>query len=135
MRKLVKLMAAGMVIAMLAGCGISTELSERFDEAEVKSSAENVIDSLNNGDYDGVVETFSEDMKTALPADKLEESVSPTLEKAGAFQEYKSESVIGQKKDDVDMAVAVMVVTYEEQNLTYTVSFNTDMEVIGLFVK
>ena len=44
--------------------------------------------------------------------------------------------MIGQKDSEgADCAVAVVVAAFEKGNLTYNISFNTEMEIIGLWMK
>lgn len=131
------IMLISIMALMLAGCGESAKLSEDFDESTVESSAKNVIELLNAKDYDGAVQTFNDEMKTALPAETLEKSVSGVIEAAGSFDEFGSCSVIGQKADnsDEDMAVAVIAAKYSKSSVTYTISFDKDMQVAGLYLK
>jgi len=45
-------------------------------------------------------------------------------------------AVIGQKDSEgTDMAVVVIVAVFENQNVTYTISLNTNMEIVGLWMK
>jgi hypothetical protein len=48
---------------------------------------------------------------------------------------FKDIAVTGTTSDDVDYAVAVVVAEYEDQTFTYTISFNTDMQLAGLYYK
>ncbi len=137
MRKLVGMFVVlvGMV-PFLIGCG-STQLSEIYDADTVEAQAKTLIDNLNSGSYDAVVDCFTDDMKAALPAETLEKSVGDYIAQAGAFSEYSAASVVGthDKKSDQDLAVAVVVAKCADKSLTYTVSFNPDMQVSGLYVK
>ena len=130
------LLVAGLFTGMLAGCG-STALAENFDETTVTETAEKMIDSLNAGDYESVENYFDDDMKEAIPEDKLEEAVESTLTDAGAFTEYASAAAIGQKnkQTEEDNAVAIIVAQYENKKHTFTVSFDPDMAVNGFHMK
>lgn len=125
-----------LMMGMFAGCG-STKLAESFDEQNITDTAEGVLDLLNAGDYEGVTAAFSEELQEALSAEKLEESVKNILQEAGTFQEYESSTVIGQKNRQTgeDNAVAIIVAKYENKKLTYTVSFDPEMAINGLYVK
>lgn len=120
----------------LCGCGGSTKLSESFDENTVKETAQKAVDCLIAGEYDDCVAMMGQEMQEALPAEALETNVAPVMEKAGAFQEYKSITALGQKgSDGADCAVAVVVASFEKGKLTYTISFDAGMEIIGLWMK
>ena len=75
-------------------------------------------------------------MQEALSAEDLAATMETMNEQTGAFKEYKSIAVVGQQDaQGTDMAVAVIVASFEKRNVTYTISFNTDMEMIGLWMK
>lgn len=125
-----------LMAGVFTGCG-STKLAESFDQQNVTDTAEEVLDLLNVEDYEGVTTAFSEELAEVLPAEKLEETVKPILQEAGTFEEYESSTVIGQnnKQTGEDNAIAVIVAKYENKKLTYTVSFDPEMEINGLYVK
>jgi hypothetical protein len=121
---------------LLTGCG-SVKLSDAFDKDTVEKAAEQTIEYINDGDYDSVCAMFDDDMKVLLSADKLKEGVEKTIGDPSTFVEYKKTIIIGQKVEDTgeDSAVAVVVAKYEKKNATYTISFDTDMKIIGIYLK
>lgn len=123
------------MVLVLSGCG-STKLAEAFDEDTVKEAAQEAIGYLTAGEYEKNIEMMSADMKEALTAEGLAANVETMNAQTGAFKEYKSIAVVGQQDSQgTDMAVAVVVAAFEKRNVTYTISFNTDMEVVGLWMK
>ena len=120
--------------ALLAGC--SSKLAAGFDEDSVKKSAQELIDHLTAGEYQEAVDMMSQTTQGALPVEDLSALMETAKEQTGAFQKYKSIAVVGQKDSSgTDCAVAVAAVSYEKGMVTYTISFNMDMEVIGLWMK
>lgn len=120
----------------LCGCGGSTKLAESFDENTVKETAQKAVDCLIAGEYDDCVAMMGQEMQEALPAEALEANVAPVIEQAGVFREYKSITALGQKgSDGADCGVAVVVADFEKGDFTYTISFNAEMEIIGLWMK
>ena len=129
------LLLAVMALVCLSGCS-STKLSEDFDEGKVKEAAQKAVDCLIAGHYEDCVAMMGQEMQAALTAEALGENVESVKEKTGEFREYKSTAVIGQKDSEgADCAVAVVVAAFEKGNLTYNISFNTEMEIIGLWMK
>ena len=54
----------------------------------------------------------------------------------GAFVEYKSNVAVGAKDSEgVDAAVAVVVAKYENKTVTYTMSYDKEMNLIGFYFK
>jgi hypothetical protein len=135
-----KLIIVSLIIAlataMLGGCS-STKLSDAFNKDTVETTAKKVVDNLNAGSYDSVCTMFRDDLKTQLTADALKSAVDKTYGKAGAFVKYKNVSIIGQKESGTknDAAVAVVIAKYEKKNVIFTISFDKDMKLIGLYMK
>lgn len=129
------LMVTGMAF-LLTGCGAG-KLSDAFDKDTVKETAEQAIESINAGDYDSVCAMLSDVLKDTLTVDDLKSGVDKTIGDAGAFVEFKNEVIFGQKDKSTgeDAAVAVIVAKYENKKATYTISFDTDMKMIGIYMK
>ncbi|BCJ97993.1 DUF3887 domain-containing protein [Anaerocolumna chitinilytica] len=137
MKKLiVLLLMAAMTTTLLGGCS-STKLSDSFDKDTVEKSAKQVIEYLNNADYQSVTNMFREDLQKDLSADTLKDAVEKTYGSAGKFSEYKSTTILGQKIKSTkeDSAVAIIIAKYEKKKVTFTISFDTDMKLIGLYMK
>lgn len=134
--KVLCIVLAVMLAALgLGGCS-STKLAEAFDEAAVKEAAQAAVDHLNAGEYEECVAMMSQEMQEALSAEALASAAEGVFAKAGAFQEYKSVAVVGQKdKAGTDYAVAVVVADFENGKVTYNVSFDTNMEIVGFWMK
>lgn len=137
MRKItaVIMIVVGMA-ALLCGCA-STKLSASFNKDDVEASAKQVIKYLNDKDYDSVTKMFQKDLQKQLSADNLEAAVNKTYGEAGAFKEFKNIAILGQKVKSTgeDAALVIVVAKYEKQKVTFTISFNTDMKLIGLYMK
>lgn len=122
-----------MVVGVAIGCA-STKLSEDFDSATVEASATKVIEHLNQKDYDAITALFKAEYREKITAKVLEDAVKKTYNDA-AFTKFEDTTVIGQKKGDVDSAVAIVQTRYGEKKVIFTVVYNTDMELIGFFMK
>lgn len=121
----------------LSACGSAAALPEGFEEAAVLSRAEELIDLINTKDYAAVVSQLRDDLETAIKPEELKTAWGPTLEKAGAFVEV-SKTVVSGTKDpstDEDYAVAILVCKYENASLTYTISVDRNLEIVGMYMK
>ncbi len=121
---------------ILTGC-TSTKLSEDFVEDDVKTAAEEIVTLMNDNDFEAIYNKEGSVLQGALTADGLQDAVDQLMSDAGAFEKYDSEVVMGSKDKTTkeDYAVAVLVAVYEEKKITYTISFNKDMELIGFYMK
>lgn len=125
-------MALALLFAFTA-CGV--KMGDAFDEEEVKASATRFLDYLSAGEYDRGMDMMSTTMQAALTQEDLTSIMEDMELQAGAFKEYKSIAVTGKNAQEVEYAVAVVVASYENRNVIYTIVFNTDMEIDGFFLK
>lgn len=126
------------LVSLLFGCSGSQRLSDQFDEEEVKKAAEEVIETLNSGDIDALVdERWSAVMKSALDEDGIKDQILPIIEELGEFEGFDQEAVTGGKDADTEQefAVAVIKAKYEKRKAQFTISFDEDMKVAGFFIK
>jgi hypothetical protein len=119
---------------VLAGCG--QKLSSDFDEAEVKSAAENVITLVNEKDSEGLREMSTVQMKEGLTDDLLNK-VYEAIGEGGAFKNVENMGVAGMtnKENNEELAVVVAKAKYENKSFTYTISFTKDMKLAGLYYR
>ena len=104
----------------------------------MKAAAEEVIEILNEGDVDTLVdEKWNTVMKSMVGKDVLTGEILPIVEELGAFEAFDKEAVTGNTDQDTDQeyAVAVIKVQYEKRKAQFTISFDEDMKVGGFFIK
>jgi len=125
-----------LIIVTFAGCDAKT-LPDGFDETTVKQQAEKVITVLNSGDYEAFSnDLVSETLKSSLSAEVLENAVAQVMPEAGEFEKFSSEAVSSQKdKNGDEYVTAVVVAKYASQKVTYTISFDKDLKLIGFYLK
>ncbi len=129
MKRLSKIMLMILCIMMLGGCG-AKKLSSAYSEDKLKAASEEIIKDLNNEKYDAVVAKFNSDLKDKLSANKLEE-VWVNYKSLGKYDSISK--IAFQEKDNY--AVVVAIAKYEKGKVQFTLSFNKDMELVGIFMK
>lgn len=138
MRKTVLFIMAAMVLLMigLVGC-TSIKLPEGMDEDAVKEQARKVIDCINTGDLETLSQLpMQEAMRESLAPESMEAILAQYVGNRGAFVEYDAMTAVGTTdKDGTEYAVVVTVAKYENQKVTYTITFNRDLEIAGFFLK
>lgn len=132
-KRFVALFTVAALLFSLSACG--TKLPDAFDEKEVKGAATEFLDFLTAGEYDKGMDMMSAAMQAALPQEDLAAIMGDVERQAGAFLEYKSIAAVGHSSQGVEYATVVVVASYENRNVTYTVVFNTDMKIDGFFLK
>lgn len=125
-----------LMAALLTGCA-STQLSEAFVKEEVTAQSKAAVEELLAGEYEKVCDRMTEEMKALVTPETLQENMNIMNPATGSFKEYKSVSVIGQtdSKTKQEMAVVVIVASFEKKKVTYTITFDTDMKIMGFYMK
>ena len=136
MKKLLSILLAASILLMFAGCG-ANKLSDQFNEQDVTAAAEQVVTLLNEGNYQGVTDITRSDLQDELSADVLENALSGILESAGSFQSFSKTTVVGSEDNTTgeDYGLAIVVAEYENGKLTYTITVDQNLQIVGLYVK
>lgn len=141
-----KITIAGIIVVVLLILGLlgywavpkskPLEESSIFDVEQVESKSMAVILALNMEDYDALQEEYAdENMKPILTKEYMDNV------KAGFDLDWKSNVSYGNAYAvEVSQlgkiyAVVQMTVTYGENNVTYTLSFDSDYKLAGLYMK
>lgn len=92
--------------------------------------AEEVVDHLNNQNYEAVYDEFNREMQASLHLEDMNQ-LTDILEQAGTFEEIEKKSV--DEKDGY--YVTVLVAKYSEASHVFTITFTKDDEIAGLYIK
>ena len=140
MNKMIKTaLSVVMVLALSVGMFACAggKLPEGFDKDEVGSAAEEIVGLATTSDYDSIINALRDDLKASITADQLKEGWAATYEKAGAFDSI-TKTVFSSTKDKTtgeEYAVVQVLAKHENANLVYTLSFDKDLALVGLYLK
>ncbi len=101
----------------------------RKEGKEIEDIARELVMLLVKGDYAKVVENFDGTMKTALPAEKLQEAWNTVIAKAGAFIEQQGV----RKGKYLQYDIVFVTCKFEKGTLDTKVVFNQEKQISGLF--
>ena len=140
MNKMIKtalsvVMVLALSVGMIACAG--GKLPEGFDKDEVGSAAEEIVGLATTGDYDSIISALRDDLKSSITADQLKEGWASLFEKAGAFDSI-TKTVFSSTKDKTtgeEYAVVQVLAKHANANLIYTLSFDKDLALVGLYLK
>ena len=140
MNKMIKtalsvVMVLALSVGMIACAG--GKLPEGFDKDEVGSAAEEIVGLATTGDYDSIINALRDDLKSSITADQLKEGWASLFEKAGAFDSI-TKTVFSSTKDKTtgeEYAVVQVMAKHENANLIYTLSFDKNLALVGLYLK
>jgi len=134
-----KIVISAMLLLMsfaLIGCA-GKPLPEGYDADEVTARAEEIVSLANNGEYDEIIAALRSDLQDAVTAEQLETGWGPTYEKVGAFSEIKQVTLTATEDSSTgeEYAVALVTCAHADGNVLYTLSFDTDLTLVGLYLK
>ncbi|MCD2500690.1 DUF3887 domain-containing protein [Clostridium sp. NSJ-145] len=130
MKKFIKVLSIILCLFMFVSCSAG-KLSDAYNEDEVKAAAEEVINELNDKNYDGILEDSSDELKISLPDNKLQETWEGFSKDIGKFNSI-SNMTLAEKNG---YAVAITNVKYDNKKVTFTLSFNKEMKLAGIYMK
>ena len=102
------------------------------------AAARSVVDMLLAQDYQGVADAFRPDLREtySVTADSIQ-AMMDTVSGAGAYVKTNQTLVVGGSSKNFDEPYAATAVSceHEKKTVIYEVSFDLNMEIIGLQVK
>lgn len=116
-----------LAILLLTGCG------NKVDEDTSKtyiSKAEEIVQWMNDSEFEKIVAQFDEKMAANLTANQLAEVV-PLLTASGQFEKIEKQSV--EEKDG--KKTVVLVAKHSEENRIYTITYDEEDKIAGLFIQ
>ena len=136
--KLIRVLFILLVFSIaLSACASAVKLAEIYDENIVIERAIEVVEMINSQDYDKVNAEIRDDLQDQLTASKLKDVIGAKLDEAGAFFEYPSITTLGQKSKTPgeDYATVVLVGKYEKSTLVFTITMDSNLDIVGFYVK
>ena len=141
-----KIRLSAIVIMFCLSCIIFAACSDKSSDAGKNSSvssgqkekyiekAQNVITLFNEEKSDEIVELCDEAMKNALPKDKLSE-IYTQIKSNGDFEKFLEGEMTKVEQGGKTFTVVVQQAEYEKNTLTYTISFDNEDKLAGIFYK
>ena len=136
-KKLTRIAAAVMLMACLFLLAACHDLAEGFDEDAMYERGCEVIELLNDRDYDAVIALFDQELLGDITAADLAAEMDPVLDKYGEFQGFKTHAVAGTQDQNTGMDLGILAIrcAYENDKVIYTITLTENNELVGLFVK
>ena len=141
-----KFRLSALVIMFCFSCILFTACSGKSSDAGKSSSvssgqkekyiekAQNVITLFNEEKSDEIVELCDEAMKNALSEDKLSE-IYTQIKSNGDFEKFLEGEMTKVEQGGKTFTVVVQQTKYEKNTLTYTVNFDSEDKLAGIFYK
>ena len=110
-------------------------LGDDLSQEAVTASVENVIVMLNQNDFDGLQELAVDELKSKLTQETLDEVRKSISEDWGEMQSIGKVYMQGLKQKGKVMVVTQVDAVYENISVVYTISFDEDLRLGGLYMR
>ena len=123
--------------ALLSGCG-ARPLPDGIEEEAAGEAGKEIVQLLLAGNYQAVADAFDPTIRESLgvSAQLISDSISQVLDAGEYLNTYQVMAVGGQSKNyDGDFVTVGIYCEHEEVDIVYELSFDTDLELIGLDAK
>jgi len=121
---------------ILSAC-TSPKLADSYDENAVIDRAKDVVKMINSQNFDAVNAELREDLQDQLTSTQLKDAIGQKMIDAGTFVDFQTISTLGQKSKSTgeDYATVVLVAEYESSPIVFTISMDSNLDIVGLYVK
>ena len=110
-------------------------LGDDLSQEAVTASVENVIVMLNQNDFDGLQELAVDELKSKLTQETLDEVRKSISEDWGEMQSIGKVYMQGVKQKGKVIVVTQVDAVYENVSVVYTISFDEDLRLGGLYMR
>lgn len=106
-----------------------------FNENEVKLQIRDVVDKVGEENYEALKNNCVPQMEKALSADTINKAKNQVSENWGELKEYGNVYLVEIKQQGHNYVSGQVNVIYENVAVTYTITFNEDMKLAGIYMK
>lgn len=129
MKKIILVVA--IILCGICLCSCAVKLPDDMTEEKTNESAANIIEILNNKDYDAFNEKSEQVLIDAFAKSPLSEAWEPFYTEAGSFEKIEKTTL----QESKGYAVAIVQAKYSNKTVVFTLSFNSDYQLGGIYFK
>lgn len=129
MKKLICVISIILCGAFLCSCAV--KLPGSMTEEKTTQSAAAIINLLNNKDYEAFDKTCEQVLVDAFANASLSDAWEPFYTEAGNFEKVEKTELQSSK----GYAVAIVQAKYANKTVVFTLSFNTEYQLAGIYFK
>lgn len=109
--------------------------SQMFTAYEVEQYSKAVVDVFSRGDYDTLMTYCSREMRETVTKDMLEEAKLTVGDDWGEYHGVGTVYMNEVSQRNKAYVIVQLNAAYENVGVTYTLTFNSEMELVGFYVK
>lgn len=132
---LVVLVVLAAVIYWLFPKAKRIEESETFEQGNVQVQAEQAVRFLNAGNYDKLQQMATDKMRPFLTKEKMEPALEATSSDWGEFKSFGNSYISEISQQGKQYAIIELSASYENISVVYTITFDDEMKLAGLYMR
>ena len=105
-----------------------------FQQSEVEKQSLDIVVNLSQRNYQAIHDISNQELQGALSQERLETAVNG-LGDIGEFEKITSQNYAEVTQKGEVNVVGELVALYDQRSVTYTISFDKDMKLSGLYMK
>ena len=105
-----------------------------FQQSEVEKQSLDIVFNLSQRNYQAIHDISNQELQGALSQERLETAVNG-LGDIGEFEKITSQNYTEVTQKGEVNVVGELVALYDQRSVTYTISFDKDMKLSGLYMK
>lgn len=113
----------------------SLDDSSIFDKIEVEKQVQTVVELLDNDDFESLKAMSVDKMKDVMTQDTIESARAQMGGEWGNRVSFGNMYAVEMEQQGTILAVCQVNVAYENKSVTYTISFDENMKLAGLYMK
>ena len=106
-----------------------------FDKTEVESALKETVELLDAGEYAVLQENAALLMRKYVTAEEIENAKKQLSDDWGERREFGEIYITEMIQQDVHYAIGEMMVTYDNVTVVYTITYDENMQLAGLYMR
>lgn len=114
---------------------LDIENSEHFDKAQIEEAMKDTVKLLDAGDYAALQDTAISQMKEVLNAETMENAKKHISDNWGERLQFGNAYIAEVVQQNTHYAVGEITVTYDNVSVVYTITYDENMKLAGLYMR
>jgi hypothetical protein len=130
-KKMSVLIVAAVFLTLAAGC--AGKVPDGYDKDRLTQRAKEVVETINTLDYNAVILELRQDLQSQITPESLSDAWDANLSALGAFKDYKNIAYTSTNRQH--RLCGCRAHCRMKTIAIYTLSFDSDYELVGLYMK
>lgn len=122
------------ILVLLSAC---SSIPKGFEENRLKEEAQAVVEHLEDVDAEWAIDKMRDDLEVLLKEDELKDILITKYQAVGTIKSNLKFTISDVRDPNTNELYALVIVerNYESGKATYTLSFDLNYDLVGLYIK